>query len=54
MKKKSRMTLGIVTWMTGRVLGPPVEMENTEKGAGLGDDNEFSFRKVEIGCLRDI
>lgn len=38
------MTLGIVTCMTGRVVGPPVEMENTETGAGLGDNNEFGLR----------
>lgn len=30
------MIFGFPTWMTGRVVGPPVEMENTGTGAGWG------------------
>lgn len=35
MKEKSRLTVGFLTWMTWRFMGPPVEMENTEMGTRL-------------------
>lgn len=52
-KEESRMTVGFLARMTGTVVGPAVEMENTGTGEGLGDDNESYFMKGEFGCLRD-
>lgn len=43
MKEESRMTLGFLALMTGRVVEPPAEMKSTGMGAGLGD-NESSVR----------